>query len=78
MEFVAFGVDADIQNITVGKVLRMTALEYMEKQVQKHRNNLDRELARNAPKETIFGVITKIRYYVDAVEALKKVGNGNA
>ena len=56
----------------------MTALEYMEKQVQKHRNNLDRELARNAPKETIFGVITKIRYYVDAVEALKKVGNGNA
>lgn len=49
----------------------MTALEYMEKQVQIHRNNLDRELARNAPKETITGLITKIRYYVDAVEALR-------
>ena len=54
----------------------MTALEYMEKQVQKHRQNLDRELMRDAPKETITGLITKIRYYVDAVEALKKVDSG--
>lgn len=55
----------------------MTALEYFELQVQKQRNNLDRELARNAPKETISGIITKIRYYVAAVEALQEMEKEN-
>ena len=52
----------------------MTALEYMERQVKKHRMNLERESCRDVPSDMIHNIIAKIHYYEAAVEALKKVG----
>ena len=52
----------------------MTALEYMEKQLNKHVQNYEREYARNVPDEMLNNIILKISYYHAAVEALKKVG----
>ena len=49
----------------------MTALEYMEKQLAKHRMNLDREIKRNAPEDMVENIKTKIGYYTEAVDALK-------
>ena len=49
----------------------MTALEYMEKQVEKHRQNLARENVRCAPLEVIQNIEKKISYYEQAVEALR-------
>lgn len=54
----------------------MTSLEYMERQVVKHRLNHDREFARGVPEEVLTNIRRKIRYYEDAVEALRKVGDG--
>lgn len=51
----------------------MTALEYMEKQLLKHRLNYDRESARGVPEEMLHNISLKIGYYEAAVEALKKV-----
>ena len=53
----------------------MTALEYMERQVQKHRVNFDRESARDVPEEMLQNIRKKISYYEAAVEALKKDGD---
>ena len=50
----------------------MTALEYMEKQVQKHRLSLIRELDRGVPKEMTDNIRLKIGYYEKAVEALRE------
>ena len=55
----------------------MTALEYMEKQVQKNRQNFIREFDRKAPQEVLENIKLKIGYYEAAVEALQKVGDGN-
>ena len=52
----------------------MTALEYMEKQAQKHCHDLERELKRHAPDEVIGNIVAKIGYYAIAADALKKVG----
>ena len=52
----------------------MTALEYMEKQLQKHRLNYERESARGVPQEMINNILNKIGYYAEAVDALKKIG----
>ena len=49
----------------------MTALEYMEKQVEKHTQNLARENARCAPLEALQNIEKKISYYEQAVEALR-------
>ena len=49
----------------------MTALEYMEKQVQKHSLNYDREYRRGASEDVLYNIACKISYYEDAVEALK-------
>ena len=49
----------------------MTALEYMEKQVQKHCFNLGREIARGVPQEVLDNICLKIDYYKQAVEALR-------
>lgn len=54
----------------------MTALEYMEKQLNKHLQNYERECARGVPDEMLNNIIRKASYYHDAVEALKKVGSG--
>lgn len=49
----------------------MTPLEYMERQVVKHRLNHDRELARGASEETLENIRKKIGYYEAAAEALQ-------
>ena len=56
----------------------MTALEYMEKKVNNHKLNYIRECARKAPEGQLDSIRKKISHYEAAVEALKKVGNGNA
>lgn len=53
----------------------MTALEYMEKQLQKHRLNYEKESARGVPEEMLRNILLKIGYYVAAVEALKRGGD---
>lgn len=55
----------------------MTALEYMEKQLQKHRRNYIREANRGVPQEMLENIRLKISYYEAAVEALLKVGANN-
>ena len=50
----------------------MTALEYMERQVQKHQNNFYKEFKRGVPEEMLYDIALKIRYYESAVEALRK------
>ena len=50
----------------------MTALEYMEKQLNKHRANYERESARGIPKHMLEAIEAKIGYYEAAVEALKE------
>ena len=49
----------------------MTAIEYMEKQIRKCRDNYAREAKRNAPKENLDNIRAKIGYYEAAVNALK-------
>lgn len=51
----------------------MNALEYMEKQVQKHQLNYIRGYERKIPEEDLDNIRRKIEYYQLAVEALKKV-----
>ena len=52
----------------------MTALEYMENQLIKHRLNLDIEFSRTGvKKEQLENIRKKIGYYQEAVEALRKV-----
>ncbi len=48
----------------------MTALEYMTKQVQKHRLNYEREAARGIPEDMLRNIKAKIGYYEEAVAAL--------
>ena len=55
----------------------MTALEYMEKQLNKHRLNYERESARGVPADMMYNILMKIHYYEAAVEALRKVGAEN-
>jgi hypothetical protein len=50
----------------------MTALEYMEKQTDKHRINYNREVLRGASEEVLQNIRLKIGYYEAAVEALKE------
>ena len=50
----------------------MTPLEYMEKMLKKQEANLEKEIARNAPKDVLRHVKKKIGYYEAAVDALKK------
>lgn len=48
----------------------MTTLEYMERQVQKHTRNFEREVMRGAPEEVLRNIALKIGYYEEAVEVL--------
>ena len=50
----------------------MTPLEYMEKQLHKHRMNYKREAARGVSEEMLENIEKKIGYYEAAVEALKR------
>ena len=51
----------------------MTALEYMEKQYNKHKANYIRESDRNAPKKMLDDIQLKIGYYSQAIDALKQI-----
>lgn len=53
----------------------MTAFEYMEKQLQKHRLNHKRESLRGVPEEMLRNIEKKIGYYEAAVDALREVTN---
>ena len=53
----------------------MTAIEYMEKQLQKHRQNFERESARGVPADMMYNILMKIHYYEAAVAALKETGH---
>lgn len=53
----------------------MTPLEYMEKQVQKHRRNYEKEDARGVPTKMLRDILFKLYCYEAAVEALKKEDN---
>ena len=50
----------------------MTALEYMEKQVQKHRRNYEFRSVGGTPEKMLNDILAKVHYYDAAVEALKK------
>ena len=50
----------------------MTALEYMERQLQKHRANYERELNRGVPEDMLFNIALKCGYYKAAVDALRE------
>ena len=52
----------------------MTALEYMEKQHSKHKENYNREFNRGAPEKTLNDIRSKIDCYGQAIKALKNVG----
>ena len=56
----------------------MTALEYMEKQVHKHKLNLIREEARKAHWVVIYNIERKISYYEEAIVALKERNNNES
>ena len=49
----------------------MTAIEYMEKQLKKHRLDYERETARGVPEEILHNIENKIGYYEAAIKALK-------
>lgn len=55
----------------------MTDLEYMEKQVVKHRMNFNREWERGVPNEMLQDIAEKIQHYEAAVKALRKEAEGN-
>ena len=75
-------VDADgtmqTSSVPTEKGKTMTALEYMEKQLQKHSHNLGREIARGAPKEVVENIRWKISYYETAVVALQLAERRNS
>lgn len=50
----------------------LTTLEYMQRQVNRNKFNYQREFARAVPTEQLRNIEAKIRYYEDAVEALKE------
>ena len=56
----------------------MTALEYMEKQLQKHRRNYIREADRGVPQEMLENIRLKISYYETAVVALQLAERRNS
>ena len=50
----------------------MTALEYMERQVQKHIQTFHREFDRGVSTEQLLDIVAKIRHYEAVVEALRR------
>lgn len=51
----------------------MTTLEYMERELKKHRANYARESSRGVPPEMLANINSKIGHYEKAVDALKIV-----
>ena len=51
----------------------MTAIEYFEKQLGKHKANYERESRRGVPEKMLSDIQAKISYYEQAVVVLKAV-----
>lgn len=51
----------------------MTALEYMERQLYKHKMNYQRAFHNGSPQNQLDNIADKIRYYQDAVDAIRMV-----
>jgi hypothetical protein len=49
----------------------MTTLEFMEKELNKHKQNLERQISRNAPADNIENIKIKISHYEKVCELLK-------
>ena len=56
----------------------MTALEYMEKQIQKNHKKYYHEHERGASDEILDNIVAKIGYYEEAAEALRNEMNHDA
>lgn len=65
-----FGGDGDAK--TMNGERQITPLEYMNKMLTKQKLNLEKETARNAPKDVLRHVKKQIGYYEVAVAALEK------
>ena len=52
----------------------MTALEYMQKQLDRYMVNYGRAVLRNATQVELERIRNKIGYYSEAVQELKKAG----
>lgn len=52
-------------------IATLTALEYMERQLQKHEVNYEREANRGVPRAMLDNIEAKIGYYEAAVNALR-------
>lgn len=50
----------------------MTTLEFMEKELEKHKQNLERQQTRNAPKGDLENIVTKIKHYEVVCRLLRK------
>lgn len=57
-------------------VRRMTAIEYMDRQILRHKKNYEHEARRGAPQEVLDNIGRKIGYYTEAAAALRRKGNG--
>lgn len=51
----------------------MTTLEYMKRQLEKHRDTYCREVKWNAPEEQLHNIERKIKHYEEAIAALEKM-----
>lgn len=51
----------------------MTTQEYFQKELEKHKENYERLVARNAPEQDIVNVKTKISHYELVCELIKVV-----
>lgn len=51
----------------------MTTLEYMERQLSKHKMNYQRAFDNGSPQNQLDNIADKIRYYQDAVDAIRAV-----
>lgn len=52
--------------------VKMTTLEYMEKQLEKHKRNYDCQVNRQAPEKDIENVKDKIECYSEVCELLRE------
>ena len=52
----------------------MTTLEFMEKELQKCKINMQKETQRNAPAEHVENIKKKVGYYTEVCDILRKKG----
>ena len=57
--------------------VKTTTLEYMEKELEKHKRNYDCQVNRQAPEKDIENIRNKIEYYSEVCGILRLYENGN-